>query len=267
MASAGVLYGLVQPRVVESHGQVHRPRDPASRCGDGARSARSRPARAAPARARRRSRSTSAARSSRHRTGGVDRQPASAGGGVDRHQAAAVHRRRQARRAPDLHHHPGRGLVVGEGVDVDASSATASGCVPGLRLDDDRVLEVRGGLGRPPRTSRRTRRRTGVRSAARSGRTSPRPRKRWSHRCRARPRSRRASEKLGQAVATCPTTRLHRRLAVAGPEIRRQPTRPARRPASGRTFEGPEPNRPSPGSRWAGITMSGVSVTYGIMAS
>ena len=36
--------------------------------------------------------------------------------------------------------------------------------------------------------------------------------------------------------------------------------------ASGRTLEGPEPNRPSAGRRWAGILMSGISVTYGIMA-
>ena len=51
--------------------------------------------------------------------GGVDPQAAGRRGGVDGHEPAAGRRRRRPGRAADLHGHAGRGLVVGEGVEVD----------------------------------------------------------------------------------------------------------------------------------------------------
>ena len=77
----------------------------------------------------------------------VDPQPAGGGGGVDGDDAAAVLGEGRAGGALDLHGHAGRGLVVGEGVEVDVVGGDGLGMRPGRGLDDLGVVEMGGGRG------------------------------------------------------------------------------------------------------------------------
>ena len=135
---------------------------------------------------------------------------------------------------------------------VAAPSSAGSGASPGSALIHDRVVQERRLLARPARTSRRTRRRPGAASGARPARKPRRPRRPSHRRCRARPHSRRAREQLAQARADLPDERLHRLLAVGGTH-QRGALPASRASACGRTFEGPQPKRPSAGLSSVGI--------------
>ena len=151
-----------------------------------------------------------------------------------------------------LHRHAGRRLVVGQGV---ARRRRRRRRAPGGRPARCARRAGRRGAARPHRRRRtwtRTRRTRGARCAVRRARTWRRPRTPWCRRCRARPPSRRAA-RTGR-----PARRGRRRRAASpapgGATCRRRCV-PAARTASscsGRTFDGPQPNRPSAGSRSAG---------------
>ena len=99
------------------------------------------------------------------------------------------------------------------------------------------------------RTSTRTRRTRGARCARRSSRTWRCPRTRWCHRCRARSPSRPAGRTARcRPARICPTSRLTGGWRCEVPISCRPPATSASI-CSGRTFDGPHPNRPSPGSR------------------
>ena len=73
--------------------------------------------------------------------GRVPRQAARRRGGVDEDELVVARPLRPA----SVHRHAGRRLVVGQGVDVDGVVGDGVGMVAGLRRDDRRVGEVRGG--------------------------------------------------------------------------------------------------------------------------
>ena len=130
-----------------------------------------------------------------------------------------------------------------------------------LRLDHERVVEERRVARDRRRTSPRTRRTRGARPAARRGRTRRRPRTRCCRRCRAAPRSRRAARTARRG----PHGRARRPSArpPGGGWCRGTPApaSPSAASASTRTFDGPEPKRPSAGSSSGGRRMSAGSVT------
>ena len=158
--------------------------------------------------------------------GGVERQPAGRRGGVD----AAPARRRPAG-PPDGHGHAGRGLVVGQGVEVDAG--VGAGPRGGCRRAGDHLglVEVGARRRRRRRTWTRTRRRPGAGCAARSGRRWRRPR---TAVVPPLPSSDLVAvgqgEQLGQPVAEAADHEPHRGLAVAGAEVGRGGRRPGRPP-------------------------------------
>ena len=217
------------------------------------RSIRSRPpGRAARSTARRRRRSTSGGRSSRRRP---------------RTGRSAARRRPRWRRPrpgrpsaplgpPEVHHHAGRGLVVGEGVHVDArGGAGRPGWVPG---GDSRSRARPGGARRrrPPRTSSRE-----LAEDRCWLRRSMRPNVATSQNTVRAAVAEHDLVAVGQAnssgsPAGAARRPLDRRLPVAGAEEACR-WRPAPATASGRTLDGPHPNRPSDGQAGrAGIRIS-----------
>ena len=105
----------------------------------------------------------------------------------------------------------------------------------------------------PWRTSARTRRRRGAGRARAPARPRRPPRTRSCRRCRARPRSRRAARTARRGPRGCA-----RPASLTGAwrcEVpsTRGPLGRARASASGRTFDGPQPKRPSAGLSSAGI--------------
>ena len=124
--------------------------------------------------------------------------------------------------------------------------AGSDGCPAGSRSPRG----PRGGA--PPRGRRELRRELAadevLAARARSARRWPRPRSWWCRRCRAAPRSRRGARRARRGPArTRPDHRLHRRLAVARPEVVAGPGRPARRRPRRGPSTGPDPKRPSDG--------------------
>ena len=160
--------GLVQHGVVDRGLEVEEGRDPAARRGDPLDPLeRGRRHQGDPEAAVGR-RSTSAGRSSRRRT---------AAGRPAARRRPRWRRRRPGRRPPpgaarrrsgDRHGDTGRGLVVGQRVEVDRVVGPRERVRAHLGLDDLGVLEVRAPPSRTRRTSRRTRRSSGAGSAPRS---------------------------------------------------------------------------------------------------
>ena len=180
--------------------------------------------------------------------GRVEAQAAGGRGGVDQHERPSAPLGPPQRRGD-----AGRGLVVGEAVGVDVGGGLGLGDGAGRRLDDVGVVEV----GRGRRAGRELGRElaeaqvlAALLDEAERGRV---PERRWCRRCRARPRSRRAARAARRARCAARPT-MNRTVAWRWlvPEVgrRRSPARAST--ASGRTFDGPEPNRPSAGSRSAG---------------
>ena len=127
--------------------------------------------------------------------------------------------------------------------------------VAGLGLDQDRVGQERGAGRSTWRTSTRTRHSSGAAGARGRARRRLRPRRRSCRRCRARPRSRRAGSKSSPSpIRTRATRSLTGCLAVRGAHQVVLLASLAR--ASGLTFEGPQPKRPSAGFSAAGISTS-----------
>ena len=148
---------------------------------------------------------------------------------------------------------------MGEGVGIDVGRRHGVGMRARLGLDDLRRFEDGARPPPPPRTWRRTRRTTGAGCAARSGRSRRRPRTRWCRRCRGAPRSRRAARtaRRGRCAAR-PTTNRTAGWRWLVPRKSR-PAAASAATASGRTFDGPLPKRPSAGSRPAGMGCRGMS--------
>ena len=156
------------------------------------------------------------------------------------------------------HDHAGRRLVVRVRVDValdrvEAWPATA----PGSDLERPRVRRGAARAWRPRRTSTRTRRARGASCAARS-----RPNAAASQ------NERRAAvaeqhlvavgqrEQLGEPVADARARPTARRRAGGSCRGSRGAASASAATASSRTFDGPEPKRPSVGRRSGGSTMS-----------
>ena len=66
----------------------------------------------------------------------------------------------------------------------------------------------------------------------------------------------RDAEERGELLAHAADEVLHRGLAVRGAEDRRAPTASSASSCAGRTFEGPQPKRPSAGRRSRGISIA-----------
>ncbi len=140
-----------------------------------------------------------------------------------------------------------------------------TGVSPGAVSNTCGIVEVRRVARHLARTSKRTRRSRGACSCVRPDRTTPRPRTSWSRRGRAAPRSRRGARRArAMPLRTWPTTERtpSRRWLVPRKSWRDAPR--ARPPPRSRTFDGPEPNRPSLGNSSGGSLMGGRAA--GLMA-
>ena len=214
-------------------------RRPARRCAAARRGS------AARATARRRRRSTSAARSSRRRPASTStgRPPAPEVASISTSASPAPRAARPATITP---------------VEV---SLCAQAMTSAARRPRDRARARR--RARPSRRSGRrgtARRRVTVanfcenspkrqvqRRARGRARTRRRPRRRSCRRCRARPRSRRAARTARAGPADAADEALTGLLAVRRAHAARRRGRRARASCSGRTFDGPQPKRPSAG--------------------
>ncbi len=142
--------GLVEPRVLEGDGEVQRGGHPPSGGGDGGDPVpggggeQSDPQSAVGAEALLRGEVVGV------ELARVDPQAAGPRGGVDGHQAAALGRIRRPLGTPDLHHHAGGRLVVGQRVDVDPVPGFGQRVGAELRGDDLGLVEMgrAGGGGR-----------------------------------------------------------------------------------------------------------------------
>ena len=223
-------------------------RSPTRRC---ARCARPRRASRRRATARRRWRSTSAARSSR-------RRPRPGRPRAGRRRPTWRRRRRAHRvgagRAAQLHRHAGRGLVVGERVRRRRrSSADGIGWSPGVAAMTTGSSRCGAAAQRVGELRRELAEHEVLAAPLDRARTWRRPRTRWCRRCRARSPSRRAARTARASPArTAPTRFLHRRLAVRACRAGCCSAGERQSTCSGRTFDGPQPNRPSAGSRSSG---------------
>ena len=146
--------------------------------------------------------------------------------------------------------------------------AAGAGASPGSALTTTGSARNGAPFVDPWRTCPRTRRRSGAARARAPGRAPRRPRTRSCRRCRARPRSRPAREQLAQTRAHAAHDGLDRRLAVRRAHQRGAVASRDAATCSGRTFEGPQPKRPSDGLRSGGMvswarSTSGVPRTSG----
>ena len=148
--------------------------------------------------------------------------------------------------ALDLDHDPGRGLVVGPGDHVGSRVGRRLGRVARLGVDDDRVGEKRRGRGRLRELGRELAVARDAADARGPATPRPPPRTRSCRRCRARPRSRRAATSRSaippRTLATTSRTGSWR-CEVPISSL----CSASLASASGRTFEGPQPNLPSAG--------------------
>ena len=206
-----------------------------------------------PARGRRRRRRTSAGRSSRRRP----RRRRRAGRRRPRWRRSGPGRRRRRRGARPATMTPVEVSLWAQAIDVGGGVGGRRRRVAGLGLDHDRVGEEGRARGRLGELRRELAVGRGAGRARARARRRRRPRRRWCRRCRARPRSRRAAQKSSARPAAHAADQVaDRRLAVRGAHQR--PTRSASAAsASGRTFEGPQPKRPSAGFSSAGICGGG----------
>ena len=147
---------------------------------------------------------------------------------------------------------------MGPGEDVGLGVGGRLGRVAGRGLDHDRVGQERrrgGRLGELLRELAVGQVQRAARARARRWRT---PRRRWCRRCRARPRSRRAARRARPRPERMPATRS--RTGAWRCEVPISAARSASAAsASGRTFEGPQPKRPSAGFSSAGIWAASVA--------
>ncbi len=185
----GGVVGLIEAGLLQRDAEIQARRHPAVARRDPLDAAKSQPGSRLRARARRRCRSTSVARSSRRpsppRRSGAHPHPtwrrrARAGRWWSR---PAVGRRASRR---------WRFRCAGSSTRrLPRSRGGADGCRAGSRSPPGRRGAARSGS--PRRTSRRIRRRRRAGCAVRRGRTQPSPRRPWSPRCSGAPRSRRAA--------------------------------------------------------------------------
>ena len=174
------------------------------------------------------------------RRGGVDdHEPVGAGGPLERHG------------------HAGGGLVVGEAVGVDVGVGHRERVRAGIGEEVGRLVEVRRGGGDLGELRRELAEAEVLAAPIDEPEARRRPRTRWCRRCRAAPRSRRG----GRAArpARCGAPRPRTAPGPAGGRCRgsRGRRRPAPRRPRGGPSTGPQPKRPSAGSRSTGILMSG----------
>ena len=151
--------------------------------------------------------------------------------------------------------HTGRGLVVRRSVEVDAGLGAERRGAARVELMTVGVAQVRGGLGGRGELRAELAEASGTARGPDEAERRRVPERRGPAEAEDRPRSRRAA-RTGRPARSAPgRPGPHGLLPVRGAQDRGGRRRAAPSTCSTRTFEGPQPKRPSAGSRSAGIVM------------